>query len=96
MSRRDVFYVAIIEPTLTPSRWVVKGRAYELIHAGETVKYDPAEKRDAARPLSFRVEGIRSYGHDLEVLYPPMTGDLLLQGSDGQLITEHSALYIED
>jgi hypothetical protein len=93
VNKREVFLVITVTP-MGESEWLVRGRAYGDVRTGDVVYLDAATAKNEDDWLTFRVEGIRTYGREVPELNLIMTGDLVLQGQRGDLIREDSMLYV--
>ena len=71
------------------SKWKVDGRAYLDVRVGDTLNIHGKEET-AHRP--FVVTAISAYGREIPELSRGLTGSLIIEGENGDLLKDASAL----
>jgi hypothetical protein len=72
--------------------WLVKGRAYEDLRLHDTVFVEVSDPLDAISNIRFEVVGISLYGKEVSEINRMLTGELLLQGPQGEQLSKTNFL----
>ena len=94
MPSKRVFEISNIVPVL-PDIWVVQGRAYVEISAGDSVSVEVDDMPDVELLLRFKVVAASTYGYLLQGLSESLTGSLTLvaQGPIGEVQTHTKRIH---
>lgn len=87
MEMIKVFLVVTVE-YINGTRWRVRGRAYEDIKIGDTINLFNGEET-----IKFVIDSASSYGKEIYGLNRMMTGDIVLNGVNGETLLGIDMLY---
>lgn len=89
MTKKNAFHVVTIERVGGGTTlWLARGRALDDVSVGDMIAIDFPDEHDAEQSLRFKVVDIKAYGKETPVLSRMVTGDLTLEGVNGDLIPQ--------